>query len=622
MSGFAVTLNLDGADVECGLLVRMAAFLAFRGPDQQRVKVATNAGLAHALLRIPGESDHDEQPFTLDGKRWIVGDVRLDARADLIAELGAHDQDRCAPDVADVELLFRAYRAWGEDCVTHLLGDFAFAVWDEPRQRLFCARDHLGVKPCFYAQLGHTVVISNTLDCVRMHPAVSDHLHDPAIADFLLFGVNQESDTTVFTDIRRLPPAHCITWSADATRCRRYWTLPVEGPLYLKRASDYTDRFTELLRTATRDRLRSRRVGVLLSGGVDSASLTATAQRVLREQSSDFVLQAITCVYDRLIPHADRHHADLVAAHLNIPIRYDVRDDEPSIAQWDRVSVHTPEPVANPPAFLSGVEFLRKMAPETPVLLYGEGPDDALRYEWRPYVSHLLAGRRLVALMRAAGDDLSMHPRVPLWSSMRQIAGARAHTRQWAQRFPDWLDDDFAARCRCRERWEAKQRPSSSPHAVRPRAYEGLRAAEWPALFEDCDISGALGGAEFRHPFLDLRLLRYMLALPAIPWCRNKLVIRRAMSTALPRPVLRRRKTAVPVSPDFERVRVSGFPQLVPASELRRYVNPDRVLPAPKSETELRALLRPLGLNYWLQQRTRATFMEVPDGNARTSRLG
>ena len=118
----------------------------------------------------------------------------------------------------------------------HLLGDFMFAIWDNSRRQLFCARDHLGIKPLFYAHRGNAVVVSNALDCVRLHPAISHELHEPAIADFLLFGVNQDNGTTSFRDIRRLPPAHRIRWSPDGCRCQRYWTLPIEEPLQLRGA--------------------------------------------------------------------------------------------------------------------------------------------------------------------------------------------------------------------------------------------------------------------------------------------------------------------------------------------------------------------------------------------------
>jgi asparagine synthase (glutamine-hydrolysing) len=106
---------------------------------------------------------------------------------------------------------------------------------------------------------------------------------------------------------------------------------------------------------------------------------------------------------------------------------------------------------------------------------------------------------------------------------------------------------------------------------------------------------------ELRHPFLDVRLLQYMLALPAMPWCRNKLIIRRAMKARLPAAVLKRKKSTVRISPDLVRVASSGLPRLRPAPALSGYVNAGKVPPVAGSVVELRAVLRPLGLNYWLQ---------------------
>ena len=229
-----------------------------------------------------------------------------------------------------------------------------------------------------------------------------------------------------------------------------------------------------------------------------------------------------------------------------------MRDDETSIADWDQVTVHTPEPVDNPPAFAAGVEFLKNMAPQARVFLYGEGPDNALRYEWRPYLSHLVAGRRGVHLLRALSNDLLMHPRVPLWSSIRQLAGARGHASPVAGNVPG------LAQRRIRRHVVAAESDGTSGNECRPRR---TLSGPWGTtasapfngspLFDDCDITGALSHAEIRHPFLDLRLLQYMLALPAMPWCRNKLIIRRSMRAALPRDVLRRKKTALHGEPGF-----------------------------------------------------------------------
>jgi asparagine synthase (glutamine-hydrolysing) len=600
MSGIVAVLNTDGAPIDDELLARMTRSLAFRGPDRQGVRAMRHVGFGHAWLNTSGATA-DPQPLTLDSRQWIVADARVDAREDLVEALAADTGDEVRTDAPDAELILRAYRAWGEACVARLLGDFAFAIWDEPERRLFCARDQLGVKPLFYAPLARTLIVSNTLDCIRVHPAVSRDLNDAAIADFLLFGANQEPDTSTFQDIRRLPAAHTLTSSNATSTVRRYWTLPVDEPIQFRRAGDYLDRFQELLRGAVRDRLRTSRVGVLMSGGLDSPTLAAVAASVLRERSSDCRVQAITSVYDRLVPDAERHYAGMIAEHLRIPIRYDVRDDETSILDWDRVTIHTPEPVANPPGAAAAVAFFERTGADARVLLYGEGPDNALRYEWRAYLAHLLARRGAVSVARTLARELVAHPRVPLWSSIRPVARAVGEGYRWRTEFPAWIDDGFSARCACRERWDAQRRPLHAVHPVRPVGYRGFDAIRWQPLFEDCDVSGAFGRCEIRHPFLDLRLLRYMLALPVMPWCRNKLIIRESMRAALPREVLRRRKAAVRVSPDFARVRASGLPRITPSPDLLKYVNPCKIPSAPAREAELRAALRPLGLNYWLR---------------------
>src|SRR5439155_22927928 len=101
------------------------------------------------------------------------------------------------------QLILHAYHAWGEQCLDYLLGDFAFGVWDGPRRRLFCAVDHLGVRPFYYALVDGTFVFSNTLDAVGLHPAVSHRLNDTAVGAFLMFGFYQDRDVTVYADVQR-----------------------------------------------------------------------------------------------------------------------------------------------------------------------------------------------------------------------------------------------------------------------------------------------------------------------------------------------------------------------------------------------------------------------------------
>jgi len=601
MSGFVAIVNLDGAPLDRRLLDRMTDYLAFRGPDARGVHVTRDAGLGHTLLRVTDESAHERQPFTLDGRTWIVADARVDARDDLIAGLAGREPGTCTAGATDVELIARAFGVWKDGCVAHLLGDFAFVIWDETHRRLFCARDHMGVKPLFYARVGQTIVVSNTLECVRLHPGVSNDLNDLAVADFLLFGDNQEHDTTVFRDIRRVPPAHSITWSIADSQCRRYWTLPVDEPIHFKRADDYTERFTELLQNATRDRLRTGSAGVLMSGGIDSTTLAAVARDLLRERPGAFRLQAFTSVFDELVPDSERQYAGLVASHLDIPIQFDARDCETPLTQIDALSLPTPEPVDNPATMAAAFEFWRKAANGRRLFLYGEGPDNALLYEWRPYLSALIARGRLGLLGRALSYDLVMHPRLPLWTSIRHAVVREAPRKTAA--FPAWLNESFSARLNCRDRWDGRQR-AAGLHPFRPKAYAGLTDTRWQAFFDYFDVNGASHHFEARHPFLDVRLLRYMLAVPAMPWCRNKMLIRRAIRGRLPREVIRRKKTPLAVDPDFRRVQRSGFPRLLPTAALLNYVDVRKMPAAPSNEIEMRELVRPLGLNYWLRHLT------------------
>jgi asparagine synthase (glutamine-hydrolysing) len=602
MSGIVGIVHFDGSPVDRHLLGRMTGFMAFRGPDAQELWIEPNVGFGHTLLRTTDESEHERQPFTLDSRVWIVADARVDARNELIPQLQANGHEDLSAEATDVELILRAYQVWGEDCVEHLLGDFAFAIWDEPRQRLFCARDHLGVKPFFYAHLGEKLIFSNTLDCIRRHPAVSYRLNDLAIADFLLFDLNQDPATTSFADIQRIPPAHVAKWSAAGTKMRRYWTLPIDEPVFFRKYDDYADRFRELLDQAVDDRLRTKKIGVFMSGGLDSPAMAAAACKILRDRSATSEVRAFTTVIDGF-DGDERHYASLVAEHLGIPIHFRDLTESALDSDWAEADVHTSEPLANPLNLVSDREEYRTMATYSRVWFYGEGPDNALRPEWRPYVDHLLRRRHFGRLSKTAGELVIRSRRIPF------LRGLIRPLKNWwsgqseQSPFPDWLNRDLASRLHLRERWEEVQRFSSMPcpHPLRPQAYRSFEHPLWEYLFSQSDAEAMGVAAEIRHPFADLRMLRYMLAVPAIPWARDKYLIRRAMRKVLPAPVLKRPKTPLTGDPQWEAALHLGLPQLLSRGGLESYVDPTRV--PDRADQDMMAFwadLRPRALNYWL----------------------
>ena len=174
---------------------------------------------------------------------------------------------------------------------------------------------------------------------------MSDELNELAIADFLLFDCNQDQATTTFADIRRLPPAHYLTWQQGTLRLARYWSLPlIDRPLRYSRPQDYVEHFKALLTQAVADRLRTRRVGVTLSGGLDSSTVAALAKNLLGRQSAPFDLQGYTIVFDRLIPDEERYYSGLVATALNIPIHHLPADDYRLYERFEQGDFLPPQP--------------------------------------------------------------------------------------------------------------------------------------------------------------------------------------------------------------------------------------------------------------------------------------
>jgi asparagine synthase (glutamine-hydrolysing) len=558
-----------------------------------------SVGLGHALLATTEESIAENQPCTLDGRVWITADARIDGRSELIGKLHCSHFD--APETFDdAELILAAYDKWGEACLDHLLGDFAFAIWDSRKQRLFCARDHLGVKPFYYARIGDLFLFSNTLDCLRCHPAVSDELNDLAIADFLLFGINHDLAATSFADIRRLPAAHTLVCSGEGPAVSRYWTMPVEGPLRYKRKRDYVDRFLELLERAVRDRLRTDRVTVLMSGGMDSTSVAAIARKVGRPSLD---LRAFTVTYDPLIPDKERHFAALAAETLKTPIEFLPAGDHQLYEGCTTRGAWTCEPRDfSERAFQ--IEQYAAIQKHSRVVLTGEGGDPALL---PTDLEHLLRGS---SWWRVTGDLLGY-----VWTHRRRPPlGLRNTWARWTRKqddhYPEWLNPEFERRLKLRARWEDLRQPSPPVHRLRPRAYSSFTSSRneawWSCLFENYDAGYTGNFVEVRHPILDLRLVRFLLAVPPLPWCADKDLLRVAMRGLLPDEIRLRPKTPMAGDPTLERLRHRGMAWIDhfdPVPALASYVDRGAVpgVTGPQARQSWHIHVGPFELNLWLK---------------------
>lgn len=604
MSGIVGIINLDRALVDPRLLRGMTDMLAYRGPDAQEVWIDNCAGFGHTMLRTTFESEREQQPCTLDGEVWITADARIDGRAELIRKLQAEGR-AIFSSATDVELILHAFHTWGDECVNHLLGDFAFAIWDGKRRRLFCARDHFGVKLFYYARAANSLIFSNTLNCIRKHPEVADKLNELAIGDFLLFGYNPEPSTTTFADIQRLPPGHVLKASEGAVAVSRYWSLPNDGHIIrYPRASDYVDHFKELLREAVSDRLRTERVGIFMSGGLDSPALAATACDLRAKQSLHLNLRAYCFVYDQS-PDEERYYSGLVAKALGIPIEYAAIDGYTMFQGRDNPELHRPEP--HDWALLAiTYDSLKNLMSHSRVALYGEDGDALL---FPATVVDMLKSMRFGEVMADVGKYIRSHRRRPPLGLgfFNMVKGWRGNPHLPA--YPKWLNQDFAARLDLPGRWTTyfASQPSHIPQ-VRAEAHRRITSPVWQAFFESNDPGVTRVPVEHRLPLLDLRVVDYLLKIPPLPWCPNKEIFRQAMRDTLPEPVRRRSKTPLSFDPYEVRLRrpdARWVDDFVPAPELAQYVNraaiPRVAGSACKRNESSSSHLRPLSLNFWLQ---------------------
>jgi asparagine synthase (glutamine-hydrolysing) len=489
-----------------------------------------------------------QQPAVLDDRYWLLGDVRLDGRAQLHERLiksGVH----LAPEATDEELLLHAWRCFGEATLQFLFGDFAFAVWDNHEKKLCCARHFTGARPFFYAQFPGGFCFGNTLQTFRAVPEISRQLDEHFIGDCLLAGWCADSTRTVYSHIHRLPAAHILTVQNNHIEVRRFLTLPIEEPLQLA-DSDLIEAFREHLHRAIQDQMpTSGPVALQLSGGLDSGAICAVASQSALEAGNSSALKAFTMSWRPFMDDEEPHYASLTATKLGLPHQIFERTD---VLPWDEQidqSTIAPEPTFD--TFSSYTrEFAQITASHSRVVLSGDGGDEILTGQAWPYLVYLWNRRAFSTIASTFGAFLLAHGRMPpLRGGFRTRAlGLFKKSDPW-KHYPSWLNPSFEERVDLRQRWQQRARPPVSAHPLHPQAHAGLQSDYLAQVFESDDpgISGVL--LQKRTPFMDLRLLRFLLRVPPVPWCANKILLRDAVKLQLPPAVLRRAKTPLVTEP-------------------------------------------------------------------------
>lgn len=558
MSGICGLLALDGGAVEPGNIEAMAVSLERRGPDGTRIWQSGPIALGHTLLATTPESLVERLPMT-DGETGctITADVRLDNREELITALELTGKS-CL--IGDSELILRAYLRWGEACPEHLLGDFAFAIWDPRGGKLFCARDHMGMRQLIYCHLpGQLFLFATEPLSILAHPDVPRRMNEARIADFLDSLEGHDLTSTFFDGLHRLPPAHSLTLDNRRLRLSRYWSLRAAARADFSSDEACTNAFLDIFYEAVRCRLRcAGPVGAMLSGGIDSSSVAIVAARIIADEGGA-KLTTFSAVGPDLETCPETRAVQSAMAGGDYSC---VLVDHSELARDSGTLIELAEASAEPfdgNMTLQSALYLEARRRGVKVILDGAAGDMALASGNR--VAELLRqGRFRSAVHEATGEKQFRGPVRNRWRALLEGAWAafvppriRGLRRTLAARLQDrtsrvgsgLIAPGFARRVNLTQRRRQLLRHSGS---ARPfgMAYR-LKVLQHPNLVaarERYDRVASALGIEPRDPFMDIRLLRFCLSLPSAQMQADgwpKIILRRAMEGLLPAELVWRR---------------------------------------------------------------------------------
>lgn len=272
MSDFFGIISRKHKPVEKEWLKNMKTALATWEPDESNVLHESHFGLGQNTLRITPESYYEHLPQTSHGLS-LVANARIDNREELIRLLDIINTKV----VTDASIILMAYQKWGKDCAEKLIGEFAFAIWDEKEQSLFCAKDALGIRPLYYHIGPEFIIVSTEIRGIFASGLVQKKPNKLMLAVHLS-AFKAEQELTVYEDILSLRGAHWLFSKDNDIRIQRYWSANIKPELKLKDNREYEEAFSEKLQIAVRRRLRvAGKVGSLMSGGLDSTAITGIA---------------------------------------------------------------------------------------------------------------------------------------------------------------------------------------------------------------------------------------------------------------------------------------------------------------------------------------------------------
>jgi asparagine synthase (glutamine-hydrolysing) len=563
MCGIAGIVRWDGQPVPEGDIRAMCRVMVHRGPDDEGVYLSPGVGLGMRRLSII-DVDGGQQPVSNeDGSIWVVFNGEIYNYRELRRQLS--QSGHTFRTASDTETIVHLYEELGPRLVQRLRGMFAFAIWDAKRRQLLLARDRLGIKPLYYAELADGVAFASELKPLLQLPEISRDLSWEAVGHLFTFLATPASQSIV-DGVRKLEPARVATAGNRRLRIERYWDVAFQ-PDENSTESDLVDRLRELLvESVALHQMSDVPIGAFLSGGIDSSAIVATMARLIGRRVRTFSIGFVEPPYDELC-HARRVADQFGTEHHELILRPDV------VQMAEDLAWHLDEPFGDTSAIATYV--LSKLASQhVTVVLTGDGGDEL----FAGYDKYLVEGRE------------REYDRVP--SAIRRSIGALGHVLPQGtpgRRFLRHLALDGSRRYldastlfrtdELRRLFRRDPFRQIAPHNPMTAPLLDLERAkgDWLAALQYCDLHAYLPldilakvdrmtmahSIEARPPLLDHRFVEFAATIPArlrLRGTTTKYLFKRAMRGVLPDTIIDRPKHgfAVPLTP-WLRGELSGF---------------------------------------------------------------
>jgi asparagine synthase (glutamine-hydrolysing) len=605
MCGISGIINKNTRTVLESDLKKITGIINHRGPDDEGFYIHENVGFGHRRLSILDLSSDGHQPMHFQNKYVITynGEIKEE-----LVKQGYQFRSK-----TDTEVILAAYNHWGTDCTHHFNGMWAFAIHDKEKNIVFCSRDRFGVKPFYYASIGDCFAFGSEIKQFTTLPKWNAQLNFPRALDFLMYGIFNHTEETLFDGVLQLKGGHNLVYhlQTNVYQTKQWYDITSKIKTYKGNFEEAKSQFLHLFQDAVKLRLRSDvKVGSCLSGGLDSSAIVTIVNKILRETGKHDIQETVSACFD-IKKYDEQEYIDEVVDQTHVKAHKVFPKYEQLFDTLDKITWHQDSPIGSSSIFAQYHVFDTTAKQGIKVMLDGQGADETLAgYDgfYYSYYYSLLHQLKLGTLMNEV-ISVKRYSRFSMPSFIYKT---------FTSFLPDPIHKLLKQKLNTFRDTGIKYKPFSVGNGkqdmiinqvldfstLQKLSLNQVYEHSLPMLLHNADRMSMAHSIESRLPFLDYRLVEYILSLQdcyKINRGKTKYILREALKHILPHKIVTRFDKMGFVTPEaywMKNHNQEFYARLEESSTvLSSLVEKEKILANFKKETEAGSLS--MGSFYW-----------------------